>query len=115
MRRGACLLEDSLLRRMVIGNSEGDELVYVQPVLSVRLQQERSAFRKLQQLENVAFRTPATRCDIGGAVAGVDESLECLEFIGGMHVFPQGVRDKAQFFSVDRALIDLAGDRVVAA
>ena len=69
MRRGACLLEDSLLRRMVIGNSEGDELFYVQLVLSVRLQQDRAAVRKLQQLENVAFRTPATRRDIGGAVA----------------------------------------------
>ncbi len=103
-----------LLRRVVVGDGEGHDLLQGQAFSAVCLENGGTDAGEFQALRHHGFGNAETRGDIGNGDALVDEVAESLELVGGVHIVAQHVFEKADFARVDVAFGQLARHRMSA-
>jgi len=76
--------------------------------VTIRLDEGRAHISEFEALLHHGFGDAEPRGDIGGRHSALDQRLERVEFVGGVHRFPLDVLGKADFRGVGLIAEDVA-------
>ena len=98
------------LRVMVVGDGKGHDMLQAHLTFAVGGEKGRGDIRQLQPLLHHGFGDAEARGHIGERRSLVDERLEGLELVGGMHRLALHVFRKADFSGIRVLIDDVAGN-----